>query len=146
IVSTSISGERFQSLVCKRNLNPVYEPKDAKFDFIIYTSLMHKLGTLEFIVWDVDRIRNDYLGECAFPVYQWFNGTAFAFDSPNNERFQPPPPHPYSIGLISSRLTTLATARGTMHIKVWTVWFFRPPDSTSQPDFGKTYDALVAKA
>ncbi|KAI9437110.1 hypothetical protein BJY52DRAFT_1384684, partial [Lactarius psammicola] len=83
--SDPISGERFQMLVCKRNLNPVYEPKDAKFDFPIYTSLMHKLGTLEFIVWDVDRIRNAYLGECAFPVYQWFNGTAFAFDGPNNE-------------------------------------------------------------
>ncbi|KAI9449807.1 C2 domain-containing protein [Lactarius psammicola] len=78
-------GKRFQTPVCKRNLNPVYEPKDATFDLPIYTSLVHKLGTLKFVVWDEDRIINDYLGEYALPVDQWFKGTAYAFDDPNNE-------------------------------------------------------------
>jgi len=43
-------GKRFQTPVCKRNLNPVYGPKDTSFDFPIYASLVHKLGTLKFVV------------------------------------------------------------------------------------------------
>ncbi len=84
-VVVSVLGKRFQTPVCKRNLNPVYEPKDATFDFPIYTSLVHQLGTLEFAVWDKGLIRDDYLGEHSLPIDQWFIGTAFAFDDPSNQ-------------------------------------------------------------
>ncbi|KAI9441111.1 C2 domain-containing protein, partial [Lactarius psammicola] len=128
-VIVSILGKQFKTPVCKRNLDPIYE-KDATFDFPIYASLVHKLDTLDFTVWDEDRIRNDYLGGYALPVGKWFKGTAFAFDDPNNE--------PLSAGLISSRPTT--TARGTMRIKVG---FVHPPNSKGPPDFGKTYNILM---
>jgi len=84
-VVVSVLGKHFQTPVCKRNLNPVYEPKDATFDFPIYTSLVHKLGTLEFVVWDKDMIKNDHLGGHSLPIDQWSKGTAFAFDDPDNQ-------------------------------------------------------------
>jgi len=134
--------------VCKRNLNPVYEPKDATFDFPIYTSQMHNLGTLEFVVWDKDMIGKDFLGEYALPVNQWFQGTAFAFNDPNNQvrhfitedksRDFTPSPQPVFVDLVSSHPTT--TVRGTMRIKVGFVY---PPNSTGLPDFGKIYNALM---
>jgi len=85
-VVVSVLDKQCQTPVCKRNLNPVYEAKDATFDFPIYASLVHKLGTLNFVVWDKDKFKkNDYLGEYALPVNQWFHGTAFAFYDPNNQ-------------------------------------------------------------
>ncbi|KAH8983812.1 C2 domain-containing protein [Lactarius hatsudake] len=124
-------GKQFQTPVCERNLNPTYEPKDATFDFPIYKSLVHKLGTIKFVVWDKDLIRDDYLGEYALPIDKWFKGNAFAFNDPNNQ--------PSSFDLISSRRTTV---RGTMHIKSG---FVQPPDSKGLLDYGQTYDALIAK-
>lgn len=44
----------------------------------------------------------------------------------------------FSVNLISSRATT--TASGTMHIKVG---FVHPLNSTSLPDFGEIYNALI---
>ncbi|KAI9457312.1 C2 domain-containing protein [Lactarius psammicola] len=129
-VIVSVLGKQFQTPVCKRNLNPVYEPKDATFDFPVYASLVDQLGTLEFVVWDKGFIRNEYLGEYSLPIDQWFKGMAFAFDDPNNK--------PFFVGLISSR--PAATVRGTMQIKVG---FVHPPNSTGLPDFGKTYNALM---
>ncbi|KAH9013832.1 C2 domain-containing protein [Lactarius pseudohatsudake] len=126
-VTVSLLGKQFQTPVCKRDLNPKYEPKDATFDFLIYMSLAHELGTLKLVVWDKDLIRNDHLGEYSLPVDQWIKGTAFAFDHPNNE--------PILVRLKSS-------LRGTMLIKVG---FVHPPDSTSQADFGNTYKTLIAK-
>ncbi|KAH8991212.1 C2 domain-containing protein [Lactarius akahatsu] len=125
-VVVSLSGERFKTRVCKRNLNPEYEPESATFDFPIYMSLAHRLGTLKFVVWDEDRIKNDHLGEYSLPIDQWIKGNAFAFDDPNNE--------PILVRLGSS-------PRGTMFIKVG---FVHPPGSTSQPDFGITYETLIA--
>ncbi|KAH9173674.1 hypothetical protein EDB89DRAFT_1849751, partial [Lactarius sanguifluus] len=129
-VTVSLLVERFQTPVHESNLNPVYD-KDATFDFPIYMSLVHKVGTLDFVVWDKDRIRNDYMGEYSLPVDQWIEGTAFAFDDPDNE--------PFSVGLISSRPTQLV--HGTMLIKVG---FVRPPGSTGQADFEKIYNVLIA--
>ncbi|KAI9432286.1 C2 domain-containing protein [Lactarius indigo] len=130
-VTVSILGKRFQTPVCKRDLNPEYEPKVATFDFPIYKSLSHQLGMLEFVVWDEDLIRNDYMGEYSLPIDHWFRGSAIAFDDPNNE--------PFSVRLVSSRRSQ--TVCGTMLIKLG---FVHPPDSTSQPDFRNTYEVLMS--
>ena len=53
-------------------------------------------------------------------------------------RESPLPLQPFSVNLISSRATT--TASGTMHIKVG---FVHPLNSTTFPDFGETYNALI---
>ncbi|KAI9439630.1 C2 domain-containing protein [Lactarius indigo] len=147
-VTVSLLVERFQTPVRERSLDPEYD-KDATFDFPIYTSLVHKVGTLDFVVWDKDRIRNDYMGEYSLPVDQWIEGTAFAFDDPVNEvcysllpriRLEIlTSPQPFPIVLISSRSTK--SVPGTMLIKVG---FVHPPGLTGKADFEKTYNALVA--
>ncbi|KAH9013828.1 C2 domain-containing protein [Lactarius pseudohatsudake] len=124
-VAVSLLDKQFQTPVCKCNLNPEYGPKDATFDFPIYESLMHELGTLKFVVWDKDWVGKDFLGDYSLPVDQWIKGTAFAFDDPNNE--------PILVRLKSSLC-------GTMLIKVG---FIHPPDSTRQPDFVDTYNILI---
>jgi phosphatidylserine decarboxylase len=139
--------------VCKRNLNPIFKPKDATFDFPIYMSHLHKLGvdTLKFVVcqWDKDITVNGILGEYELPVKHWFKGTAFAFDDPNDQvRHSLLPedqrmgfsssPQPFFFGLLSSRSTT--AVRGTVRTKVG---FVHPPNSTVLPDFEKTYNILT---
>jgi hypothetical protein len=80
-------GKEFKTPVCKRNLNPIYPPEYATFEFPIYMSLVHKLGTLnlKFVVWNKDMLGNDFLGKNALPVNEWFKDTAFAFDDPHNQ-------------------------------------------------------------
>ncbi|KAH8977818.1 C2 domain-containing protein [Lactarius hatsudake] len=132
-VIVSILGKQSSTPVCKRSLNPVYEQKDATFDFPIHISesFLNMLGTLNFAVWDQDTIRNDFLGKCSLPVHQWIRGTAFAFNDRNNL--------PLSVDLASSHSATPVC--GTMRIKVG---FVHPHDSTSVPDFGKTYNTLIS--
>ncbi|KAH9173706.1 C2 domain-containing protein [Lactarius sanguifluus] len=132
-VVVSILGKQSSTPVCKRSLNPVYEQKDATFDFPIHISesLLNMLGTLDFAVWDQDTIRNDFLGRCSLPVHQWIRGTAFAFNDRNNQ--------PLSVNLASSH--SAMPVWGTMRIKVG---FVHPHDSTSVPDFGKTYNTLIS--
>jgi hypothetical protein len=84
-VSVSVLGTRFQTPVCRRTLSPVYTAKDATFDFPIYLSLSDKLGALEFVVWDKDMLRKEYMGEFALSLDGWFKGSAFAFDDPDNQ-------------------------------------------------------------
>jgi Ca2+-dependent lipid-binding protein len=84
-VTVSVLSTRFQTSVCKRTLSPVYAAKDATFDFPIYMSLADKLGVLEFVVWDKDILTKEYMGEHALPLDEWFKGTAFAFDDPDNQ-------------------------------------------------------------
>ena len=84
-VSVSVLGARFQTPVCKRTLSPVFTAKDATFDFPIYPSLSEKLGALEFVVWDKDVLRKEYLGEFALPLDEWFRGNAFDFEDLNNQ-------------------------------------------------------------
>ncbi|KAH9054982.1 C2 domain-containing protein [Lactarius vividus] len=122
-VVVSLLGEQSSTPVCKRSLNPVYEAKDATFDFPIS---MNKLSALEFVVWDKDLIKNDFLGEYSLPVHKWIRGTAFAFNDRNNQDF--------SVNLDSS-------PHGTMRIKVG---FVHLPNSTSLPDLGKTYNTLIS--
>lgn len=84
-MTVSVLSTRFQTPVCKRTLSPVYTAKDATFDFPIYMSLADKLGVLEFVVWDKDMLKKEYMGEHALPLDEWFKGTAFAFDDPDNQ-------------------------------------------------------------
>ncbi|KAH9011257.1 C2 domain-containing protein, partial [Lactarius hengduanensis] len=127
-VVVSLLGKQFQTPVCKRTTNPVYEPSYATFDFPIYKSSVHKFGMLEFVVWN-KVIGTDFMGEYSLPIDRWFKGT-FAFVDPNNE--------PFSVNLISSRPPT---ARGTIRFKLG---FYNPPGWTGLPDFEKIYNALIA--
>jgi len=84
-VNVSILSTRFQTPVCRRTLSPVFTAKDATFDFPIYLSLSEKLGVLEFVVWDKDMLRKEYLGEYALPLDEWFRGNVFAYDDLDNQ-------------------------------------------------------------
>jgi hypothetical protein len=81
----SILSTRFQTPVCRRTLSPVFTAKDATFDFPIYLSLSEKIGVLEFVVWDKDMLRKEYLGEHALPLDEWFRGNVFAYDDLDNQ-------------------------------------------------------------
>lgn len=149
-ISVSVLSTRYQTPVCKRTLNPVYAAKDATFDFPIYLSLADKLGVLEFVVWDKDMLRKEYMGEHALPLDEWFKGNAFAFDDSDNEasllcdrnitsgEITCLYPQPFSVNVVSSRATT--NASGTMHIKVG---FVHPPNRTSPLEFEEVYQSLV---
>ncbi|KAH8995454.1 C2 domain-containing protein [Lactarius akahatsu] len=128
-VTVSLLGKQFRTPVSKKNLNPKYE--DAIFHFPIYSSFGPKLDTLEFVVWDKDMVRKEYLGEYSLPVNQWFKGTAFAFDNKLQSSFG---------RLYSSRPMT-ECVRGTVEFKVG---FVHPTDPTRQLDFGNTYKTLIA--
>jgi phosphatidylserine decarboxylase len=71
-VVVSILNDRKQTPVVKRTLNPVYNPKDATFDFPIYLSLADKIGVIEIVVWDKDLLKKEYLGEVSVPLDDWF--------------------------------------------------------------------------
>ncbi|KAI9439591.1 C2 domain-containing protein [Lactarius indigo] len=130
-VIVSILGKQSSTPVCKRNLNPVYDAKDATFDFPIHMSLLNVLGTLNFAVWDQDMVRDDFLGKYSLPVHQWIRGAAFAFSDRSNQ--------PFVVNLASSHSATPTC--GTMSIKVG---FVHPHNSpTSQPNFGTTYNTLI---
>ena len=85
-VVVSTLGKEFKTPVCKRNLNPVYNPQEATFDFPIYMSLVQRLGSvnLKFVVWDKDFIGKDFLGKNTLSVNEWFKRTALAFYDPEN--------------------------------------------------------------
>jgi hypothetical protein len=120
-VNVSILNTRFQTPVCRRTLSPVYTAKDATFDFPIYLSLSEKLGVLEFVVWDKDILRKEYLGEYALPLDKSIRGNVFTYDDLDNQvrliilkslkrntkPFQFCSTQPFSVNLIySSRATT----------------------------------------
>ncbi len=81
----SVLRNRYHTPVAKRNVNPVYLPKDATFEFPIYLSLADKLGVIELVIWDKDVLRKDYLGKVSIPLDDWFrDDNAFPFDDSNN--------------------------------------------------------------
>ena len=85
-VVVSLLGNKHQTPVAKRTVNPTYSPKDATFDFPIHLSLADKLGVVELVVWDKDMLKKDYLGEAWIPLEDWFrDGNAFAFEDMNNK-------------------------------------------------------------
>ncbi|KAH9169193.1 hypothetical protein EDB89DRAFT_2199433, partial [Lactarius sanguifluus] len=150
-VIVSLLGKQFQTPVCKLNLNPIYAQKDATFDFPIYTSLVHKLDKLEFVVCDdsdSDLVQNNYLGRKSLPIDEWFRGTVFAFNDnkplPIVLDSSPPTstmPGTGTITPIPQPLSVDPVHGPTMLIKLG---FFHPPNSTGLvPDFGRIYNALV---
>lgn len=85
-VVVSFSRQRFQTPAVKRTLNPVWDTKDATFQFAIYLSLIPTLGVVELVLWDKDTFRKDYLGEVSLAIEDWFkDGIPAAFDHPKNE-------------------------------------------------------------
>lgn len=92
-VVVSVLGNRQQTPVSKRTVNPTFNPKDATFDFPIYLSLADRLGVVELVIWDKDMLKKDYLGETAIPLEDWFrDGSAFPFDDTNNTVSHPRSP------------------------------------------------------
>lgn len=84
-VVVSLLRDRHQTPVVKRSVNPVYAAKDATFDFPIYISLADRLGVVEFVIWDKDMLKKDYLGEANIPLEDWFRDeNAFSFDDIHN--------------------------------------------------------------
>ena len=57
------------------------------FDFPIDMSRVQKLDSLhlKFFVWDKDLIGKNFLGKNSLSVNDWFKGTAFAFEDPDNQ-------------------------------------------------------------
>ena len=149
-VVVSLLGNEFRTPVCKRNLNPVYAPKDATFDFPIFMEQVDGLDilNLKFVVWDQDFMGKDFLGKNSLSVNEWFKDTAFAFDDPRNQvcpvpieiRFgiSQPLSQPINVGLLSSNTTIVP--HGSMCIKVG---FVHPPHSTSQLDYRDIYNTLA---
>ena len=151
-VVVSLLGNEFRTPVCKRNLNPVYDPRDATFEFPIFMSLVDGLDgpdmlNLKFVVWDKDFIGKGFLGKKVLPVNEWFKEAAFAFDDQRNQvcpiiieiRFgiSQPLSQPIDVVVLSSSTTTIH--RGSMRIKVG----FVDPHSTGQLDFWNIYNTLA---
>ncbi|KAI0693420.1 phosphatidylserine decarboxylase-domain-containing protein [Cytidiella melzeri] len=127
-VVVSLLRDRFQTTVQKKTVNPVWSPKDATFDFLLYHSLADKLGVIELVIWDKDMLKKDYLGEVSIPLDDWFrDDNPFAFDDPNNK--------PFSLNIVSTRTSTLAT--GTIQVKLG---FVQPPNVESSRPFSEIYD------
>ncbi|OBZ66242.1 Phosphatidylserine decarboxylase proenzyme 3 [Grifola frondosa] len=132
-VVVSLLGNRQQTPVSKRTINPDYSAKDATFDFPIYLSLADKLGVVELVIWDKDVLKKDYLGEVSIPLEDWFrDGNAFPFDDLNNKAIY--------ANVVSTRNSTHAT--GTIHVKLG---FVAPAKTTTLMDFGEVYSDLVKR-
>lgn len=85
-VVVSLLRDRHHTPVVKKTVNPAWALPDATFDFPIFLSLADRLGVVEFVVWDKDMLRKEYLGEANIPLEDWFrDGNAFAFDDPDNK-------------------------------------------------------------
>ncbi|KAH8092634.1 phosphatidylserine decarboxylase-domain-containing protein [Cristinia sonorae] len=130
-VVVSVLGTRHQTPVLKRTCNPVYNPKDATFDFPLHLSLADKLGVIELVIWDKDMLKKDYLGEVSIPLEDWFrNGNPYQFSDPSNQ--------PYDFPVVSTRVSTQAT--GTIQVKLG---FEYPPNVAALMELSDVYDELV---
>jgi Ca2+-dependent lipid-binding protein len=73
-VVVRFASQRVKTPVIKKTLNPVYDEKEATFNFPLYPSVVEKIGaTIELVLWDKDLIGKDYLGEVSIPLSQWFD-------------------------------------------------------------------------
>ncbi|KAJ3490898.1 hypothetical protein NLJ89_g11391 [Agrocybe chaxingu] len=138
-VVVSVLNTRHQTPVIKRTLNPVYTPKDATFEFPIYLSLADRLGVVEFIVWDKDMLKKDYLGEVSLSLEDWFvekgekKDVVYGFDDPANQ--------PISLNLVSTRANTSST--GSVQIKLG---FAPTTNSNNLMEFDEIYSELVKRS
>lgn len=156
-VVISILNTRQQTPVSKRTTTPVYNAKDATFDFPIYLSLADKLGVVEIIVWDKDMLKKEYLGEVALPLEDWFVDKAsgkervYGFDQPGNEvregsswiysrGYSNFTPKAISLNLVSTRANTPST--GSVQIKFG---FVLTPNSNNLMEFDEIYSELVKR-
>ncbi|RSH92293.1 hypothetical protein EHS25_008708 [Saitozyma podzolica] len=67
-------SHRNTTSVVKRTLDPSFPPESSTFDYPLYLSLAGLVGGrgLEFVVWDKDLMRKEYMGEMAIPLKEWF--------------------------------------------------------------------------
>lgn len=136
-VVVSVLSMRHQTPVAKRTLNPVYNPKDATFEFPLYLSLADKLVGVELVVWDKDMLSKEYLGEVALSLESWFRGegeeNVLGFDEPGNK--------PFSVDLLSTRPNTPAT--GSIQLKIG----FVPPHGTHNLlEYDEIYGEFVKRS
>ncbi|EJD45982.1 hypothetical protein AURDEDRAFT_113883 [Auricularia subglabra TFB-10046 SS5] len=130
-VVVSLMRQRFQTPAVKRTLNPVYNAKDATFDFPIHASLIEQLGVLELVLWDKDMLRKDYIGEASVRVEDWFKGPA-GFDDPRNEEF--------TINIESTKKGTPAS--GVIVLKLG---FVAPSELHQAQDFDALYADILRR-
>ncbi|KAG8997441.1 hypothetical protein FRB90_012501, partial [Tulasnella sp. 427] len=128
-VAVNLNRERHATPVVKKSVNPEYPADKSTFNFPIYRSSVGYLGALEFVVWDKDLLRKDYIGEAALAFDEWFKhqepSPAFAFDDPRNT--------PFPVSIISSRKNT--QAQGTIQLKIG----FVPVDPASPPNYAAMF-------
>ncbi|KAI0925468.1 hypothetical protein AcV5_008193 [Taiwanofungus camphoratus] len=133
-VVVSLLRDRHQTPVVKRSVNPVYAAKDATFDFPIYISLADRLGVVEFVIWDKDMLKKDYLGEANIPLEDWFRDeNAFSFDDIHNR--------PITAPVVSTRNS--AQASGTIKVKLG---FVSPANTAALMDYCELYSELVKRS
>ncbi|KIJ51539.1 hypothetical protein M422DRAFT_65494 [Sphaerobolus stellatus SS14] len=130
-VVVTLSKQRFQTPAIKKTLNPVWDAKDATFQFPIYRSLVESSAVIELILWDKDTFGKDYLGEVALSIEDWFkDGTPPSFDDPKNEPFWTP--------VVSTKRSTPAT--GSVQVKLG---FVAPKDTPQPPNLDAIYAELL---
>ncbi|KZP19925.1 hypothetical protein FIBSPDRAFT_954987 [Athelia psychrophila] len=135
-VVVSVLNTRFHTPVIKRDTSPTYLPNTATFEFPLYLSLAHQLGSIELVVWDQDWITKEYLGEAAVHLDSWFRQVSdgvFGFDDPANQ--------PYDVPLVSTRASTPTT--GTVQIKLG---FVNSPGTLALMEFRDVYNELVRRS
>ncbi|KZP19931.1 hypothetical protein FIBSPDRAFT_932533 [Athelia psychrophila] len=135
-VVVSVLNTRFHTPVIKRDTSPTYLPNTATFEFPLYLSLAHQLGSIELVVWDQDWITKEYLGEAAVHLDSWFRQESdgvFGFDDPANQ--------PYDVPLVSTRASTPAT--GAVQIKLG---FVNSPGTLALMEFRDVYNELVRRS
>ncbi|EPS93599.1 hypothetical protein FOMPIDRAFT_1055836 [Fomitopsis schrenkii] len=133
-VVVSLLRDRHHTPVVKKTVNPAWALPDATFDFPIFLSLADRLGVVEFVVWDKDMLRKEYLGEANIPLEDWFrDGNAFAFDDPDNKLI--------SVPLVSTR-TSIAAA-GSIQFKLG---FVTPASRSDAIDYSEVFSELVKRS
>ncbi|KZP08405.1 hypothetical protein FIBSPDRAFT_922684 [Athelia psychrophila] len=122
-----VLNTRFHTPVSKRETSPTYVPNTATFEFPLYLSLAHQLGSIELV---------EYLGEAAALLDSWFRQESdgvFGFHDPANQ--------PYDVPLVSTRASTPTT--GTVQIKLG---FVSSMTTLALMEFRDVYNELVKRS
>ncbi|KDQ16140.1 hypothetical protein BOTBODRAFT_157427 [Botryobasidium botryosum FD-172 SS1] len=134
-VSVTFARQKFKTPVISRNLNPIYQPKDATFDFPIYSSVVEKIGAnIEVIVWDKDVVGKDYLGEVSIPYNDW---AAHSGRGPTSISYLDKGNSTFWMDLVSTK--EKKTASGSVHMKIGLA---QPADNPRPLDFPHVYTDL----
>ena len=100
----------------EKTLDPSFPEEDATFDFNIYLSVVDKLSAIELVAWDKDMPDNEYLGEAALPLEDWF------LDAPGGRKYawevaevrQPNMSHPAATN-VAPAIRSRSTSRSCPH-------------------------------